>query len=169
MTDDVDVRVADGVEQAGGDLVAGLAQAAVQRGDDDIQLGQGFIGVIQRAVGADLDLGALQQADGVAQLGLGSVDLRALGLDLVDREPAGDAQAGGVVGDGQDFASRARRAASAISLIERRPSLQVEWECSSAWMSLSWIRSGSLPLRAASTSPRSSRSSGGIQGRPRAA
>ncbi len=129
---------------------------------------QRFVRVIQRAIRQDLDLAALQQPDRVAQLGLDGIDLLPLRLDLVQRKTPGHAQAGRVIGDRQELSPR-WRAASAICWIESRPSLQVEWQCNSARMSLTCTSSGSLPASAASTSPRSSRSSGGIQGSPSAA
>ena len=62
-----------------------------------------------------------------------------------------------------------RAAARASSSIDSFPSDQVECVCRSALMSATSISCGSFPALAACTSPRSSRSSGGIHGRPRAA
>ena len=81
MTDDVHVRVADGVDDALRDLLARLPQAGVQRGDHQVQACQKFIGVIERAIGFDLHLAGVQDEDAVAELLLDLLDL--FGLFLV--------------------------------------------------------------------------------------
>ena len=126
MPNDIHVWTANGVDQPLGDLLPRLAQAAVQRGNDDIQPRQNFVRIVQGTIGADFNLGALQQANRIPQFGLDGIDLLPLAQQLVGRKPAGDPQAGGVIGDRQDFQA-ALRAASAIWRIERLPSLQVEW------------------------------------------
>ncbi len=166
VADDIHMRVADGVQQALGDLLPRLAQAGVQRSDDDIQLGQHLVREIQRPIGADLHLGALQQADRIAQLACtASISCR-WRMELVDRKPAGHAQAAGMVGDRQHFQAASRGPPRPSRGYVSVPSLQVEWECSSARISPISISCGSSPASAACTSPRSSRSSGGIHGSP---
>ena len=58
------------------------------------------------------------------------------------------------------------RAVSTISSSVWRPSESVVWQCRSPRRSSSVTRCGSVPLAAASSSPRPSRSSGGIHSSP---
>ena len=59
-----------------------------------------------------------------------------------------------------------RMAASTIRSSVALPSLQSVCECRSPWIIASSTRAGSVPLRAAWSSPRFSRNSGGIQSMP---
>ncbi len=93
VPDDVHVRVADGVQQPGGHALAGLTQAGVQRSDHHIQFGEHFVGEVQRAVGADLHLDALQQPDSIAQRALYRTDFLTLAAQIVHAQPAGHPQA----------------------------------------------------------------------------
>ena len=61
--DHVDVRAANRGEDAPGELLAGLAPPDVERGDDDVVLGEEVIVVVERRVGADLELAAVQEPE----------------------------------------------------------------------------------------------------------
>jgi len=58
------------VEDAGGDLGVGLVEAGVDAGDDDIELRQGGVFEVERAVEEDVDLAAGEDAEGNVGFGL---------------------------------------------------------------------------------------------------
>ena len=183
--DDVDVRAADGVERPLRQLGPRLAPGDVDRRDDDVEAGEQVVVVVERAVGADLELAAVEQAEA---LGRGRrrapcrppprAANRALSVGD-DRRPAprpgrgsgrgrSRATACGRSGPGRrSRGARARLGHDLDRLVAVGPvgvavqvAAQVGQRRSSA---------GSRPASAASISPRSSRSSGSMNGRPRKA
>ena len=103
MTDDIDVRVIDHPQQPLGDLFTRLAQAGVERCDNDVQLCQRLIRVIQAAIRVDLHLAALQNAQRIPHLALDVFDFLAMAGQILNGRPAGDAQPARMVGNGDDF------------------------------------------------------------------
>ena len=103
MTDNIHMRVADGVYQPGSNLLAWLAQASVQGGQDQVEAGKEFIRVIQRSIGLDLHLGGVQDADTVAQFALGGFNLNLLLGVPGEAQPVGHPQADGVIGESDDL------------------------------------------------------------------
>ena len=63
MGDHVDVRVADRVERPPRQLVAWLAAPDVERRDDEVEPREQLVGVVEFAIGSDLQLAAVQQAE----------------------------------------------------------------------------------------------------------
>ena len=82
------------------------------------------------------------------------------------RQPSGIAGRPRVIGDPQVLQARGRARPAAISARVAAPSLQSVWQWNVPVRSPRSIRSGSRPASAASISPASSRSSGGISARP---
>ncbi len=109
VADHVDVRIAGRGDQSGGHLLASLAEAAVDRGNHQIQLGQDLIGKVQRSIGANLQLDPVEQAGTVAPPVDRSNELPLLGQSL-GVEAVGHTERLGVVGEHKVLvATRARR------------------------------------------------------------
>ena len=68
--DDVDVGVADRAEDPGRQLLARLAAPDMERGDDDVVAGEERVGVVEPAIGPDLELAAVEEAEPLGR-GLG--------------------------------------------------------------------------------------------------
>ena len=111
--DDVHVRVPDRPEDPGRELGSGLAPADVQGGDDQVEPGEELVVVVEPAVGADLELAAVEQPESLrgglrrcrAGRLLGRVaavqrrdDARLAGHAL-GRQAAGDGEGLGVIGE----------------------------------------------------------------------
>ncbi len=103
MTDDVHVRVADGVDDTLGDPLPRLPQAGVQRGDHQIEARQKLVGVIQRAIGFDLHLAGVQDENAIPKLLLNLFDLFGLFLVPLHAQAACHAQADRMIGNGNDL------------------------------------------------------------------
>ncbi len=142
----------------------GWRRDEVQRGQHQVERGQELVRIIQRAVGLDLHFGGVQDADAVAELALGLLDLGLLFGMALHAQAVGHSQADRMVGEGDDFDARAWRRRGPSRACVSFPSLQLEWTCRSAWMSASSISFGNFPALAAWTSPWSSRSLGGDPG-----
>ncbi len=98
MCQHVDVRVLDRGQRAPGQLLCRLVTPGVNAGDDHVVARQHLIGIVERGVRPDLDLGAVQDPKG-RQLGVETRDLGALLIDAVGGEAAGHAERGRVVGE----------------------------------------------------------------------
>ena len=112
VRDDVDVRAADRVERPPRQVRARLAPRDVERGHDEVERREQVVLEVERAVGADLELAAVEQPEparrrlrwrGPGRLlrrepGVEPRDDLALLRHLVGREPAGDRERLGVVG-----------------------------------------------------------------------
>ena len=140
-------------------------EVVVHRGEAPVEGAAELEVVVELAVGADVQLDAVEEAQRVAELRLQRADPRA----LLEERLAPDARerALGVIGDGQDaVAARLRRG---DHLLERRAAVArhrgVHVEVADA---LAPIGRGSVPFSAASISPPSSRRTGGMNGRPSA-
>ena len=133
---------------------------------DPVEPGQQLVVEVEAAVGKDVDLGRLQHRDVV--VAAFCRDLLPLAEHPLGIEPAGHGQALGVVADREvPVAARARGLdhGGDVSV----PSLQVVCDVQLAAQVSRVTSAGSGPAGAASISPASSRSSGGIGCRPRAA
>src|SRR5687768_12700932 len=84
-----------------------MLQADVQRGDDDVQRGEGGVIEIEPAVAMDLDLGTGEKAELAGSIDL--VDLESLGGQLLRRETVGDAEAVTVIRDREKPIAASRR------------------------------------------------------------
>ena len=82
MGDDVDVRAADRVERPLGQLRPGLAAGDVDRRDDDVEPREQVVLEVERGVGADLELAAVEEAEA-----LGRCRRRGRAGRLLRREP----------------------------------------------------------------------------------
>ena len=98
MADDVDARVLGGRQQALRDAVEGLPLRDVQRGDDPVELVQQVVGQVERAVAHDVDLAARQQFEAGERLA-DALDGLELAAHVVGLEADAHADAGRVVGD----------------------------------------------------------------------
>ena len=100
MAEDADVRVLDGAKHPLGHLLLGLIEERMHAGDDDIHLGEDFVGEIERAVAEDVDFDAGKDTNLPVQLSVDLADaLHVLqGAGVV--EAVGHGQIFGVVGDG---------------------------------------------------------------------
>ena len=112
VRDDVDVRAADGVERPPGQLGPRLPPRDVERRHDQVEGGEQVVLEVERAVGADLELAAVEQPEPAGRRlrrrraggllgrepGVESRDDLALLGDLVRREPARDRERLRVVG-----------------------------------------------------------------------
>ena len=96
VAEDVDVRIFGGAEDAGGDFFGGLVEAGVDAGDDDVELGEGLVGEVERAVEEDVDLDAGEDAEG--DCGLEGVGLVVVEAGLVAL-PLGAAAGGEFFGE----------------------------------------------------------------------
>ena len=120
MGDDVDVGAADRVERPPRQLGPRLAPGDVDRRDDDVEPGEEVVLVVELAVGADLELAAVEQPEALrrrlgrrgpggllrGEPGVQLGDDRPLLLDPVGRQAVGDRERLGVVG--QDLVLRSR-------------------------------------------------------------
>ena len=61
VAEDVDVRALDRAQDPVGHLARVLVERRVDRGDDDIELGQAVVGQVHGAVGPDVALDAGEQ------------------------------------------------------------------------------------------------------------
>ncbi len=111
--------VLDGVEDAPGSLLAALAEAGVQAGDDKVEFGQHLIGEVERAVGANLHLRAVEHAEVGAERGVGRPHLGRLLPQPFDRQAVGHAQADRVVGDGHRPQAAVARGAGHLQHAQR--------------------------------------------------
>ncbi len=91
MGDHVDVRVLDGRQRATHQLLGRLATPRVDAGDDEVEPSEQLVRIVQGCIGADLELGAVQDAER-RKLAVQASDLGALLLDLLGNEPARDAE-----------------------------------------------------------------------------
>ena len=112
VRDHVDVRVLDRVEDALGQLGTRLAARDVERSDDQVERREQLVWIVELAVGADLELAAVQQAEAlVVRLGrrrpslllrrealVEGADERALFLDALGGEAARDRERLRVIG-----------------------------------------------------------------------
>ena len=78
MRQNVNVTVVGRSNKSFSDLVPGLPERGMNRGDHDIQPGEYLIGIVQSAIGQDIDFGTHQN------VGLAVPSLAAEALDLVD-------------------------------------------------------------------------------------
>ena len=151
-------------------LVTRHAEARMDAGHHVVEPVEHLVGVVERAVGQDVALGPLEEAERVAELRVQGVDRGPLLADPLDRQPAGVA---GRLASGRrspGTSSPAARAASAISSSVAPPSLQSVWQWNVPVRSLAVDQARAAgPRSARSISPWSSRSSGGIYARPSAA
>ena len=63
VAEDADVGVLDGAEDAVGHLFEGLVEEGVDAGDDDVHLGEGFVGEVELAVVEDVDFDSREYPD----------------------------------------------------------------------------------------------------------
>ena len=135
------------------------------RGNDDVEFGQDVVLKIQAAVGEDVHLAAGEQLDPLDFIG-GLVDLLHVLEQSFGGQAVGDDLALGVVGDGEEFVARGlwRRGPFPRWCFCRRR----RWCGSADRRGCPGRRTsfGNLLESAASISPRSSRSSGSMQGMP---
>ena len=82
MRDDVHVRAADRTQHPGCQLIARLTPPHVERGDDQVEPGEQVVVVVEPAVGPDLQLAAVQQAEAARRRAF-----RDAPLPLLRREP----------------------------------------------------------------------------------
>ena len=144
-------------------------EMAVHRGNDEIELGEQRIGQRQRAVRENVDLDALQEPDAL-ELGVQPVDRLHLLSQPPLVEPMDDPEVLRVIGNGEVFESRRARRQRHGPASPSWPSVASVCACRSPRRSSRVTSAGQFALRSrASISPRSSRSSAGIQGRPTAA
>ena len=129
MTSTCGLRMA--FERAARQLGARLPPGHVERRDDEVEGGEQVVLEVERAVGADLQLAAVEQAEAVGRRAGGAVpaassaakralsvgDDLALLRDLVGREAAGDGQRLGVVG--QDLVGVAAPSGGLGHLLDR--------------------------------------------------
>ena len=118
--DDVDVGAADRVQRPLRQLGPRLAAGDVDRGDDDVEPGEQVVVVVELAVGADLELAAVEQAEALrrrlrrrrpgrllgGEPGVQLGDDRPLLLDPLGGQAVRDRERLGVVG--QDLVLRSR-------------------------------------------------------------
>src|SRR5271155_2044456 len=74
VAQDLEVRVFEGAEDAGGHLLERLVEGGVDAGDDDVHLGEGLVGEVEGAVGEDVDFDSGEDSDGLAFGGQFAVD-----------------------------------------------------------------------------------------------
>ena len=86
---DIDVRVLDRSQGAPRELVAGLPATGVDAGDHHVESRQQLVRVIERRIGANLELGPVQNPERPEQR-VDARDLGALFFDPVRREAARD-------------------------------------------------------------------------------
>ncbi len=98
MGDHLHVGVADGGDDAPGDLLAVLPEAAVHGGDDHVQEGEHLIVVVQAAVVVDVELRPREEGDGRVPGAVELPDRLHLPLEFVAIEASRYPQVGGVVG-----------------------------------------------------------------------
>ncbi len=108
VAEHVHVRVPDRAQQSAGGLIALLVERGVRRRHHNIELIEHLVGIVESAVGQDVDFGSRQQPN---VLGLSvelpdSLDVREQGVDL---ESAGESRTAGVVGDGKSLEAAAAR------------------------------------------------------------
>ena len=99
--------VLDRGERAAGELLGGLAAPGVDAGDDHVEAREELVGVVERRIGADLELGAVQHAER-RELGVHPGDRVALLLHLRGAQAARDAERRRVVGEHDVLVARDR-------------------------------------------------------------
>ena len=98
MGEHVDMRILDGRQRAPRQLLRRLATAGVDAGDDDVEAGEQLVRVVERRVGADLELGAMEDPER-RELGVQPRDLGALRLDAVRGQAARHPERRRVIGE----------------------------------------------------------------------
>ena len=63
MGEDVDVGILDRRQGAAGQLFGRLPTPGMDAGNDDVEAGEQLIGVVQGGIGADLELGPVQDLE----------------------------------------------------------------------------------------------------------
>ena len=92
MGDHVDVRMLDRRQRPLRQLFRRLAAAGVDARDDEVEAGEQVIGVVERRIGSDLELGPVEDAEG-GQLAVDPGDLGALLRDSFRSQARGPRQA----------------------------------------------------------------------------
>ena len=159
-----EVGMIHGAQDASGLLRARQMKLAVHRTDHQVEPAQHLVRQVEAAIFQDVHLDSLEQRDAV-ELQVEAVDLFALPRQLQRIEAMRHGQVARMLGDGEVLQPQ-RLAASAISRRLSWPSVARVWACRSPRRSANSTRFGKRPPCAASISPRSSRSSGGMKGRP---
>src|SRR6185437_13984754 len=91
VAEDVDAGRTDGAEHARG-LVGGGPECRMRRGDDELEARELAWGHVDRAVGADVGLDALDESKAAAVATIQAIDLAVLLRELRHRQAAGDGE-----------------------------------------------------------------------------
>src|SRR5262249_12287216 len=124
-----DVRVLERARRAGGELVAHLPLAAVDRGLHPAEPGEHVVGEVELSVRANVALDPGEDAEGREPLVRGG-DLLGLPANVVGAEPRHRSNGGGVIADGQvlvaELARRQPHLVDALASVRpRRVAVQV--------------------------------------------